>query len=261
MNRPWLLGFAMTFWALAGHAGAQDAIKIDEPSGPLYADVIDIAPWGRAGPDGRPAGVYASVFKRLSELSACPMEQRLTPIPRAVAEVIRNAAQATIMLDREDLDAGAVEVGEVTRLQIEVWLPKGSRLRTLQDLAGKSVGVLRGPSYSDAFDSNVQIQKNPVTTPQNQLEMLLKGRLDGAVGVRENFMAALSAMNLRPDAFATPIFLEHRIVKLWVSPSLRGSRCAVRFTKALSDLRRSGEVDRLIVDAISFNPPSVGTTR
>jgi hypothetical protein len=219
MNRLRLYWLITVLAGLSATASAQDVPKTADMVTPLYADVIDIAPWGRTGPDGRPAGVYATLFKRLSDLSACPLEQRLTPIPRAVAEVTRNVAHATIMLDRADLNEWAVELGEVTRLQIELWLPKGSKLRSLDDLAGKTVGVLRGPSYHEAFDRDTRIQKNPVTSPQNQLEMLAKGRLDAAIAVRENFITALSALHLGADAFAPPVVLEQRVVKLWVSPA------------------------------------------
>jgi hypothetical protein len=248
---PWLTAVLLGLSALAS---AQDRVKPEGSGKPMLADVIDIAPWGHIGPEGQPVGVYASLFKRLSDLSACPLEQRLTPIPRAVTEVTRNVAQATIMLDRADLNAGAVELGEVTRLQIEVWLPNGSTLRSLDDLVGKTVGVLRGPTYHEAFDRDPRIKKIPVTSPINQLEMLSKGRLDAAIGVRENFISAMGSTSLRFETFASPIVLEQRKVKLWVSTSMRDTPCAVRLAKALTEVRRNGEVDKMLRDIISYSP-------
>lgn len=174
------------------------------------------------------------------------MEQRLTPIPRAVAEVTSNAAQATIMLDRDDLNRGAVTLGEVAYLHIEVWLPQASKLRELGDLEGKTVGVLRGPTYHEAFDRNDRIHKYSVLSPRHQLEMLSKGRLDAAIGVRENFIVAAKQMKLSPSLFAPPIALGRRIVKLWVAPNLRSSPCASRLSQALQDMKRSGEIDKVI---------------
>lgn len=261
MNRLRLHWLTTVLLVLSPVVSAQDVSKSADAGNTLYADVIDIAPWGRTGPGGRPAGVYAALFTRLSDLSACPLEQRLTPIPRAVAEVSRSTAHATIMLDRADLNEDAVALGEVTRLQIELWLPKGSKLRSVDDLAGKRVGVLRGPSYHEVFDRDTRIQKYPVTSPRNQLEMLSKGRLDAAIGVRENFITALSTLHLGADEFASPVVLEQRVVKLWVSTSLRGSRCAAGLTKALSELRRTGEVDRLVAEAIARHSKASGAAK
>jgi ABC-type amino acid transport substrate-binding protein len=232
-------------------ANAQLAAGSTSSKEPLVADVIDVAPWGVPGKDGRPVGVYALVFKRLSERSGCPIETRLTPIPRAVMEVSRGVASATIMLDRKDLNDNAVELGEVADLRIEVWLPLGSPLNSLADLAGKKVGVLRGPSYHEGFDQDPRIVKHPVTNPLQQLEMLRKGRLDGAIGVRENFLLAASQMQISASAYAPPIELGKRVVKLWVTPGLRGTACAEQLAKALKDMRRDGEINRLISEAHS----------
>jgi hypothetical protein len=51
--------FSMVF-----QASAQDAPKPLEPSTKHFADVIDIAPWGMAGPDGRPRGIYSTIFSQ-----------------------------------------------------------------------------------------------------------------------------------------------------------------------------------------------------
>jgi len=56
--------------------------------------------------------------------------------------------------------------------------------------------------------------------------MLSKGRLDAAIGVRENFISAMGSTSLgRFEAFASPIVLEQRKVKLRVSP-VRGTHLA-----------------------------------
>ena len=231
---------------------AQDTAVSSNVIQKRIADVIDIAPWGFAGPDGQPAGVYTRIFKRLSERSGCILEPRLTPIARAVMEVSRGAASATIMLDRADLNENAVLLGEVTALRIEVWLPPGSKLRSLNDLAGKTVGVLRGPNYHEGFDRDDRILKRPVTNPRQQLEMLSKGRLDAAIGVRENFLTAVGQMGIQPAAFAPPIELGKRSVNLWVAPNLRDTPCAEQLRQALKDMHRDGEIKKLFSEAPSM---------
>ena len=229
-------------------AFAQNTPTGSEASGAMIADIIDIAPWGLAGADGKPAGIYPNIFKRLSERSGCELHNRLTPIPRAVLEVSRGTANATMVMDREDLNESAISLGEVTALRIEVWLPQGSPLRSLEDLAGKTIGVLRGPQYHEKFQADSRIVKHPVTNARQQLEMISKGRLDGAIGVRENFLVATTKMGISPNSFAPPITLGKRVVKLWLTPSMSESPCTKRLAQALKDLRTSGEIDRLIAD-------------
>ena len=228
---------------------AQDSAVNGNAVQKRIADVIDIAPWGFAGADGQPAGVYTHVFRRLSERSGCILEPRLTPITRAVMEVSRGSASATIMLDRADLNENAVLLGEVAELRIEVWLPPGSTLRSLNDLAGKTVGVLRGPNYHEGFNRDARILKRPVTNPRQQLEMLIKGRLDAAIGVRENFLITVAQMRIQPSAFAPPIKLGQRSVNLWVAPNLRDTPCAEQWRQALKDMRRDGEIKKLFSGA------------
>lgn len=241
---------AVVLW-LASSAFAQEASPPTAMGAKKFANIIDIAPWGLAGSDGQPKGVYTAIFKRLSERTGCALEPRLTPIPRAVLEVSRGTASATIMMDRADLNENAVVIGEVTTLRIEMWLPPGSPARSLEDLAGKRVGYLRGPSYHEGFDRDANIVKHQVTSPRQQLEMLRKGRLDGAIGVRENFLFAAVRIKISPTDFPPPIDLGKRVVKLWVTPGLRDTPCAEQLRLALKDMRRDGEINRLISEASS----------
>jgi len=214
------------------------------------ADIIDIAPWGRRTPDGKAGGVYAEVFKRLGELSGYSFDLRLTPIKRAVVDVSAGVSQATMMLERADLNKAALIIGTVTTLEIEVWLPAGSKIRSLDQLAGKKVATLRGPAYHEEFDANNLIAKVPVTGARQQLEMMRSGRVDGALGVRQNFLVALREMGLPGGDFADPIWLGSRRVLLWIAPTLRGTEFANKLGRALSQMRSSGEIDRMLAQQV-----------
>lgn len=218
--------------------------------GELIANVIDIAPWGRAGANGAVEGVYAEIFKRLGQLSGCSIELRLTPIKRAVAEVTSGVTQATMMLERDDLNRGGIVLGAVTTLQIEVWLPKLSSVRTLEQLAGKTVVTLRGPAYHEEIDANNLIVKYPVAGARQQLEMVRAGRVDGALGVRQNFLVAMHELGWNNNLFSDPIRLGSRRVLLWVAQGLRGTPCEDKLAQALAKMRRSGEIDRLMAQTL-----------
>lgn len=242
-RRQLLVALGLTPFGLA--AGNSWATP-EPPPKTLIASLIDIPPWGRRSANGRPGGVYAEIFKSLAKLSNCPIELRLSPIKRAVAEVNANQTQATMMLERADLNEGALTLGTVTTLEIEVWLPAGSKVRQLRDLAGQQVAVLRGPAYHEEFDANNLIIKLPVSGARQQLEMMRAGRVYGALGVRQNFLVALRELGWSGEGFGEPLWLGSRRVNLWLSPQMKDTECAQRIGQALVQMRRSGEIDRLL---------------
>lgn len=231
-------------------AALGSAARATSASLPIPVDVIDIAPWGRPGRDGSANGVYAEIFRRLGELSGYKLDLRLTPIKRAVTEVGAGLAKATMMLERADLNNSAVVVGTVSTLELEVWLPAGSPIKSLDQLSGKVVATLRGPAYHEEIDSNNRIVKIAVNGAVQQLEMLRQGRVDGALGVRQNFLVAMNRLGLNGSSFAEPVWLGSRRVLLWISKDLAGSAFELRMRAALNELRSSGEIDRLIAQRV-----------
>lgn len=243
-RRTWL-GLAAAWSVAAGgwplRSGAQET--------PLLADVIDIPPWGLRGPEGRPEGVYADLLRAIGERSRCPMTLRVVPIQRSIQDLGQGVSQVSMMLDRKDMNDAGLTLGTVVRLTVQIWLPLGSPVRTVEDLAGRTVAVLRGPTYHEGVQTDPRIAKYPVSSPRQQLDMLRIGRVDAALGVEQNFLVAARALNLRADAFAPPLQLGGREVKLWLSRSLAQHPCQQRLTDALKSLRDDGSITRRMLSA------------
>lgn len=217
--------------------------------GPLLADVIDIPPWGLRGAEGRAEGVYADLLRAISERSQCPMSLRVVPIQRAIQDVGLGVSQVTMMLDRKDMNEAGLTLGTVVRLPVQVWLPADSTVRTVDDLAGRTVAVLRGPTYHEGVQTDPRIQKYAVSSPRQQLDMLRIKRVDAALGVEQNFLVAARALDLRPDAFALPLQLGEREVKLWLARGLAEHPCRQRLVDALKSLRDDGSISRRMLAA------------
>jgi polar amino acid transport system substrate-binding protein len=63
---------------------------------------------------------------------------------------------------------------------------RGSDLTKYEDLAGLTIGYIRGGAYFDRFDQDQSLAKFAVTREDQLLEMLSRGRLDVIVGVGRN---------------------------------------------------------------------------
>lgn len=243
-RRTWLgltAAWSVTVGAWPLRSAAEEA--------PLLADVIDIPPWGLRGPEGRADGVYADLLRAIGERSRCPMTLRLVPIQRSIQDLGQGVSQVSMMLDRKDINDAGLTLGTVVRLPVQVWLPLGSPVRSVEDLVGRTVAVLRGPTYHEGVQTDPRIAKYPVSSPRQQLEMLRIGRVDAALGVEQNFLVAARALDLRPDAFAPPLQLGGRDVKLWLARGLAEHPCRQRLTEALKSLRDDGSIARRMQSA------------
>lgn len=254
-TRRWVVGrLALAFelvsavalaWVCDLAVAASNPTPPATPASPAaQADVIDIAPWGYRGADGLAAGVYADILQMIASRSGCALQLRVVPILRSVTDVTENRSQLTMMLDRQDMNDGAVLLGTVLQLPIEIWLPLGSPVRSLTDLQGRTVAVLRGPAFHEGIQADARINKMPVTLPRQQLEMLRAGRVDAALGVEQNFAAALRALDLGADQFAAPIKLGRRDVNLWLANDWAQHPCRERWSQALLKLRQDGSIAR-----------------
>jgi polar amino acid transport system substrate-binding protein len=63
-------------------------------------------------------------------------------------------------------------------LRFYVRANNGIEINSYEDLQTITVGVLRGVSYFDRFDLDTTIDKVPITTRKQLIDMLLKGRID-----------------------------------------------------------------------------------
>lgn len=255
MQRPYVTNHGRRLYLATGAAWlattATAPARALETNAALIADVIDIPPWGLRGADGRPGGVYADLMLMLAERSQCPVQLRLAPILRSILDVGHNVSQLTMMLDRKDMNDAGLALGTVTQLPVQIWLPAGSPVRQLDDLRGRTVAVLRGPTYHEGVQSDAHIQKYPVSSPRQQLEMMRAGRVAGALGVEQNFQVAARAAGLGGDSFAPPLQLGGRDVRLWLAPALAQHPCRERLAQALQSLRQDGSIARRMADAAS----------
>ena len=55
-------------------------------------------------------------------------------------------------------------------------------INSYNDLYGLTIGVLRGASYFKHFDNDTKLNKVEITTHQQLIEMLIKGRIDAFLG-------------------------------------------------------------------------------
>jgi ABC-type amino acid transport substrate-binding protein len=107
--------------------------------------------------------------------------------------------------------------------EVIVLAPRGTTIESLADLHGKTVGHLRGADYDDAFAADRAIGKYGTGSYEQELRMLLQGRLDAVIGVRNALFYALKEMGVAPSRLAPGWVLRQAPMALFMTARVRES--------------------------------------
>ena len=120
--------------------------------------------------------------------------------------------------------------------------------RTVADLYGKRVGVLRGWSYGDDFDvakRNGSIATEEVSSDRSNFLKLTDGRLDAVLAIEESGQAAMAASGLHGIEQANA-YLASYPVYLAFNRKAAKSDLLVCFNKALAEMKQDGAFERIV---------------
>ena len=120
--------------------------------------------------------------------------------------------------------------------------------RTVADLYGKRVGVLRGWSYGDDFDvakRNGSIATEEVSSDRSNFLKLTDGRLDAVLAIEESGQAAMAASGLHGIEQANA-YLASYPVYLAFSKKAAKSDLLACFNKALAGMKQDGAFERIV---------------
>ncbi|PTT93255.1 hypothetical protein DBR42_00285, partial [Pelomonas sp. HMWF004] len=195
-------------------------------------------------------GVYPLLLRTLFSRLGEPLRLECLPWPRVMSGLERGEHGAgglyatTERLARHDFS-------QVLHVEtVRVYARRGA-LRLfdrVDDLRGLRVGVLRGWSYGDAFDTAARagvFQTEPVAADVQNFGKLERGFLDVAV-VIEQAGEALLAGGEYPSVRVLPNPLTENPTYLAFNKSASQRALLARFDEQLEKLRRSGEHARLV---------------
>ena len=182
-----------TIGALAAvSAQAQDlpALPKDiKDKGELRVGVkCDSPPFGMLDPGGKPIGIEVEMAKRIAEYAFGSA---------AKAQLVCVTSEARIpSLQGNKIDMILATLGKFPERQkvidfteyyfwgeSNVLVPKDSSVKTLADLKGKNILIVKGGSQATWFEKNIpEVQLTRLNTTGDSIQALLQGRGDGFVG-------------------------------------------------------------------------------
>lgn len=237
MRIVWLLFVLTLFGAPLARAGDVIVVAFDGACIPTqYANA-----------QGRAAGIYPAIVGAALEKIGMPARLEVQPFRRAMAGLGEaSLAGGAVVLTPERHALAAFSAPYFTET-VGVYTRGGAPLRSVEQLRGKRVGVIRGWSYGAEFDAaraaNAFVVEE-VDTDLANFRKLALGRVDAV-------MATTAAGELlrrlpRFALFATPGRPIMAVpIRLAINRNDARRSLLARFDRAIEQMRRSGEIDAI----------------
>ncbi len=239
--------FLCLVWMPAYSAWASDVSDLAGASTDTVVFAIpDVWPWAYEDSDGRPQGSLVAVARRLAELTGVPVEPRLRPLRRAIIELDSGEVNFSLLFQSPALDNRAINVAEVVQIDIMLAALAGSdHPLSLEELAGKRIGYIRGTYLGEAFENNTEVQKVPVAVISQGIEMLSLGRLSAVLASDHAIVRTLQTMGLGTDALRFSKHIKAQPGALYMSRRAQRPQVAEKFRKAVSQMVESDELNQI----------------
>lgn len=212
----------------------------------LKIETIDGPPWGFVGADGKPAGMMFEISNRIAEEAGLPYTNTLVPYARTAADITHGVADFILRFSNDELLLGAVQVATIVSMPIIAVGPAGTRYRSLEELHGKTVGIVRGGHYDDKFDNDVAIQKYGAKDYVQITKMLAHKRLDAGVGSNIGLYYSAHVAGIRPQELGEPLVLGRKDFILHFSKKNANPETTKALKSAVDKLIKRGEVKKII---------------
>jgi polar amino acid transport system substrate-binding protein len=138
------------------------------------------------------------------------------------------------------------------KLIVYVHRDKAFRFTRVDDLNGKRIGVIRGWSYTEAFDEAIRdgsIKVSESSSDEANFKMLVSGRLDAVIAIELAGQRIIQQLQLRQVLALTPP-LGINPTYLVFAKQAKQKALLQRFDRTLLEMRADGSLDRLVQQAI-----------
>ncbi|MGC4061159.1 MAG: transporter substrate-binding domain-containing protein [Aquabacterium sp.] len=228
---------------MQARADALEVVVFDEGSPPtMYADAQHAS-----------RGVYPAIVTRAFARMKVPMQAQARPFKRLIVELTAGGAGLGGIIRTPAREAQADFSRAYFTEHLRAYALVRGEVAPLPGLQGLTVGVIRGWSYGPQFDAaRARGDFSVVEFSQDRqgFESLLQGRIDRMVStelaaqalLRDARMARIQAAEGTVMSFGIHLAFAKRMHRADVLKA---------FDKAIDEMRRSGELDRIVQDEMA----------
>lgn len=248
-RRHWL--GCMARWS--GAAAAWPLHAVAKPR-PLRAVALAIPPFATLDASGRKTGLFVEAIELIARESQHQIEIILAPYARAVAMLRSGEADLMISTSNSAIAEAAEPMGMLWTTEVIAIGRAGIKLDGLQDLRGRTVGMLRGSDYGAAFLDDHEYRKHEITDQLQGIRMLLEGRLDASIGTPLAVFHAMRLLGVPRARLGGTLAVQSREIHLHLSRRNSDEALATELRGAVHILRSSGKADVLLAKYLAGLP-------
>lgn len=243
------LTFALAASLIAGMACASEPILINFDEGdPPYMYLRN----------GKAAGVYPAIIGFAMQRIGVPVQLEAKPWKRAIVEMNQGIAGVGAFYKSEERLRKYDFSDTILTDNIAVFFNKAQPIefKTLADLHGKRVGLLRGWSYGEGFDAarNASlIVADEVGSDRINLLKLAAGRVDAVLAVEDAARAVIVAERLTNIGQSSRYVISNT-AHLAFAKSAKHVNLLQQFNKAIATMREDGSLETIVRQEMSKYP-------
>lgn len=224
------------------------ALALALPAGarPLRIQTIDSLPWGYFDEQGKPTGIMYEIANRIAEEAGMPYVNDIIPYARTIVELEYGRYDFVLRYSNDELERVAIPVTAIVSFPSIVLGRADSHFDALGDLHGKTVGVMRGGRFDDAFDGDPFIRKETTNNFEQTMRMVQARRIDAGIGSNVGLYFNAKRAGIKPDELGPPLILSDKPFILHFSKKTADAETVAAVTAAVRRLQRSGEIRRII---------------
>jgi polar amino acid transport system substrate-binding protein len=240
LKRRWLGLLSIILLGYCAAACAKEEVCVDTSVPPLMYEA-----------DGRAVGIYPALLAEISKRSGVELNVVAVPWKRALAELdAGRAGNGALYKNSDRLTKYDFSNKLFDEIQI-VYVRSGHAFpfKGVESLKGKTVGVIRGWSYGDAFDAAVKdgsIKAEGVDSDEQNFKKMLIGRIDAMIAIKETAAAAIAAGAYKDKVTALSPPLSVSSAYIAFAKSAHKTDIIAKLNKAIQAIRDDGSFDLII---------------
>lgn len=212
----------------------------------LKIETIDSLPFGYVNENGQPTGLMYEIGNRIAEEAGMPYVNAIVPYARTVYELEQGDCDIVLRYSNEKLDHIAIKVAAIVSLPTIILSAAEHQFRSLSDLHGKTVGVVRGGRFDDAFDADGAIKKVETGNYEQTMRMVMAKRFDAGIGSNVGLYFNARRAGIRPEQLAPPLVLSEKSFYLHFSKKTADEETVAAVRDAVKRLQARGEFQKII---------------